>query len=226
MSLFWRKGYTDTSMAEIVAETGMNRYALYGRFGSKRDIFLAALEVYFEQGRQTFEPFMLDPTTPPIARLVRCLALMIEVMDREGTGCFICHVASQESGDDPEIAQAIADYFARIHGAMEITMCHARAAGVLNPALTTGQAAQLLLDAKLAMGVRVRAGLGTEALVQVANATLAALAAPGVLTEADRLSPDAIADAARANPPAKDPDRDPDRDPNQDPDQDADADPA
>ncbi|MEL6264122.1 MAG: TetR/AcrR family transcriptional regulator [Pseudomonadota bacterium] len=181
LDLFWRKGYSETSMAEIVAATGQNRYALYSDFGSKREIFLAALDAYFEQGRAQFEPGMLDESIHPLVRIRDSLALMIEVMETQGSGCFICHVAIDCVSDDPAIERAVGEYFRRILEAVEITMIHAREAGVLNPGLAPAEAAQIFLDAKLSMGVWQKAGGGRPALERIASATLAALAGPGAL---------------------------------------------
>ncbi len=46
MRLFWRKGYLDTSIDDLVSETGVGRSGLYGTFGGKRDLFFAALTRY------------------------------------------------------------------------------------------------------------------------------------------------------------------------------------
>lgn len=52
MQLFWRQGYEATSMAELLAATGLSKSSLYATFGGKRDLFLAALDAYREeQGR-------------------------------------------------------------------------------------------------------------------------------------------------------------------------------
>lgn len=37
--IFWRNGYADTSMEDIVLETGVSRYGLYGTFGNKKELW-------------------------------------------------------------------------------------------------------------------------------------------------------------------------------------------
>ena len=46
VGLFWRHGYTGTSMADIEAATGLKRTSLYNYFGSKDDLIAAALAMY------------------------------------------------------------------------------------------------------------------------------------------------------------------------------------
>ncbi|MEM1382631.1 MAG: TetR/AcrR family transcriptional regulator [Pseudomonadota bacterium] len=178
LALFWRKGYGDTSMAEIVEVTGMNRYALYSTFGNKREIFLAALEVYFEEGRAFFEPMMRDPAVAPLDRIAQGLEASSVKMAADQQGCFICHVAAEHRSDDPKIAAAVTLYFEKIRACMEIPLREAAEAGGLNPALTPECAAQLVFDAKMSMGVHARAGAGDDVMRRIIAATLAALRVP------------------------------------------------
>jgi TetR/AcrR family transcriptional repressor of nem operon len=43
VDLFSSKGYSETSMEDIVKTTGVSRYGLYGTFGNKRELFEQAL---------------------------------------------------------------------------------------------------------------------------------------------------------------------------------------
>ena len=53
VDLFASKGYSETSMEDIVQTTGVSRYGLYGTFGNKRELFEQALEQYAEgMGKQ------------------------------------------------------------------------------------------------------------------------------------------------------------------------------
>src|SRR5215470_7162266 len=46
MEAFWAKGYEGTSLADLVAATGLNKGSLYAAFGDKRRLYLAAIERY------------------------------------------------------------------------------------------------------------------------------------------------------------------------------------
>jgi AcrR family transcriptional regulator len=55
VDLFSSKGYSETSMEDIVKTTGVSRYGLYGTFGNKRELFEQALEQYAEgMGKRSF----------------------------------------------------------------------------------------------------------------------------------------------------------------------------
>lgn len=48
MHAFWRGGYAGTSMAQLVAETGLSTSSLYQAYGSKEDLFRVAFDRYVE----------------------------------------------------------------------------------------------------------------------------------------------------------------------------------
>src|SRR5436189_2827778 len=49
MEAFWDHGYNATSVTELLSEMGLHRGSLYGTFGDKKQLFLAALEKYQDQ---------------------------------------------------------------------------------------------------------------------------------------------------------------------------------
>jgi AcrR family transcriptional regulator len=49
-ALFRQRGYDGTSVTDLEEASGMGRASLYGAFGDKRALFLAALSRYVEQG--------------------------------------------------------------------------------------------------------------------------------------------------------------------------------
>ena len=51
MRAFWKEGWRDTTPQRLVEATGLSRSSLYATFGSKKGLFLAALDLYVEQQR-------------------------------------------------------------------------------------------------------------------------------------------------------------------------------
>ncbi|MBP8218894.1 MAG: helix-turn-helix transcriptional regulator, partial [Aeromonas sp.] len=52
MEAFRAKGYAKTTMQELVAATGLHPGSIYGAFGNKRGLLLAAVDHYVE-GKRT-----------------------------------------------------------------------------------------------------------------------------------------------------------------------------
>ena len=51
---FWRYGYAGTSMDQLAAATGLHKPSLYGAFGDKKKLYLAALDNYLLEVRAEF----------------------------------------------------------------------------------------------------------------------------------------------------------------------------
>ncbi|HSU69175.1 MAG TPA: TetR/AcrR family transcriptional regulator [Tepidisphaeraceae bacterium] len=52
MEAFWEHGYHGTSVSDLLSEMKLNRGSLYGTFGDKKKLFMAALTEYGKQGRE------------------------------------------------------------------------------------------------------------------------------------------------------------------------------
>lgn len=173
--IFWTSGYADASIAEIVKATGLNRYALYSEFGGKRELFLAALDRYYNQCGEKYFAIIGDRAVPPMTRVENVMTEMIEDMAAEDRGCLMCQHAVEVAREDPVIAAAVADYFSQICDGIEAPIREAAEAGALNPNLSSRQAAQIVFDAKMSIGVYARAGADRAQLDRIVAATLAAI---------------------------------------------------
>src|SRR6202789_1981511 len=60
MPVFWKQGFSDTSLQELERATGVNKSGLYTEFRDKEDLFVACLRHYIEsqerRGLLTKEP--------------------------------------------------------------------------------------------------------------------------------------------------------------------------
>jgi TetR/AcrR family transcriptional repressor of nem operon len=64
MLVFWKKGFTETSLADLEQATGAGRQSLYAAFGDKHALFSQVVEFYF----------------------VRVLQPMVDLLDAPGSG--------------------------------------------------------------------------------------------------------------------------------------------
>jgi TetR/AcrR family transcriptional repressor of nem operon len=61
MEAFWERGYHATSVNDLLSEMKLNRGSLYGTFGDKKSLFLAALTEYERQGREAMREILERP---------------------------------------------------------------------------------------------------------------------------------------------------------------------
>ncbi|MEM7337804.1 MAG: TetR/AcrR family transcriptional regulator [Actinomycetota bacterium] len=115
VEVFWRQGYTDTSTAELVEALGVNRKSMYAEFGSKLELFAAALERYNEHHLSV----LMAPLETPDAgvdTIRRAFSAygVIAGGDRWGRGCLLCNTAVERAALDPEIEPYVSAYLDRL----------------------------------------------------------------------------------------------------------------
>ncbi|MDA3624699.1 TetR/AcrR family transcriptional regulator [Saccharopolyspora oryzae] len=101
MDLFWRQGYEATSMQDLVDQLGLGRGSIYGAFGGKRDLYLAAVERYVDDARAG----LLDQLAAPGSSLdaVRAMVrwyVQTSLADDQYKGCLTTNTAVELPGDE------------------------------------------------------------------------------------------------------------------------------
>lgn len=96
MLLFWKKGYYDTSVQDLVDVLGINRASLYDTFGGKKKLFDKAFETYRSTINQGLEYFLNSQENVKSG-----LRLLFEKMidddhsDPDCKGCFIVNTTTE-----------------------------------------------------------------------------------------------------------------------------------
>lgn len=126
---FWRNGYAATSLDDLSAATGLNRPSLYGAFGDKHALYLAALgrsrdEMLSGQARGLANPAPLRETLTAVYAGATAIYLAGEDGPR---GCFLIGTAVTESRTDPEVKAILDDAFRRLDAAFAERFAASRA---------------------------------------------------------------------------------------------------
>lgn len=96
LETFWRSGFEATSLADLVAATGLKKGSLYGAFGDKQSMFCKAIGVYDARYVDSAIAMMADkPGDEAIALLMSLPAEAVRMGDTRG--CFLCNTL-QETG--------------------------------------------------------------------------------------------------------------------------------
>ena len=108
MVLFWEKGYTDTSMANLLEATKLTKGSFYNAFGSKKDLFIKTLLKYDLENRRAVlqELVAMDK---PVQAIERFFDSMIEEcsQDTDKKGCFLINTSLELNSYDKEIQKII-----------------------------------------------------------------------------------------------------------------------
>lgn len=114
-TLFWRKGYNATSVAEILDGADANSGSLYNLFPTKQDLLVAVLEWYVENLEAEVVGPAFERTYDPIERVFAILDGYREAL--LGTdltfGCPIGSLALELHEPDPPVRERLALNFDR-----------------------------------------------------------------------------------------------------------------
>ena len=178
--LFRRLGFAATSTQRLVEHLGINRKSMYAEFGSKQELFEAALERYDKVtvGRN------FGPLETPRAGLTE-VRQVIELFARgatgkaSGLGCLLCNTAVERAAADKATRRFVDRYFERLTDAFENALDNAQCAGEIDLEVDTIAQARFLTSAVLGIAVLVRAKAPpaiVDGAAEVALAHVASLA--------------------------------------------------
>ncbi|RMI42037.1 TetR/AcrR family transcriptional regulator [Streptomyces triticirhizae] len=178
MRVFWARGYDATSTDDLCAATGLGRSSVYNAFGSKHALFTRALTRYMELMNGPQRELLADVELPPLERLRRLVALVIEQdlanRDEEGRGigCLTVNTTVELAARDPEaaalLARDLAERTATLRAVIE--------AGQREGTVSARRPAETLADYlnTVLAGIRVagQRGAGRAELTAIAEAAL------------------------------------------------------
>jgi TetR/AcrR family transcriptional repressor of nem operon len=132
MAAFWTRGYEATSIDDLVEATGIGRGSLYGTFGDKRQLFLAALDRYWN----TVGMEMFAELSDPDAR--HAIERMFDALIRRASnpkfprGCLFTNTSLECPTGGDEIARKIAENMGQQETAIYEVLRKAQADGTLS----------------------------------------------------------------------------------------------
>ncbi len=131
MEAFWARGYEATSMADLMATTGLHKGSLYQAFGDKHALFLSALRRYLQNMRQQ-KNALLNSADTPLGGLKAVVHGMVDIVDGESPcpkGCMAVNALVELAPHDPEVQKIMVDHMQIMRGSMEDVVRRAQTAG-------------------------------------------------------------------------------------------------
>jgi TetR/AcrR family transcriptional repressor of nem operon len=172
---FWEHGYHATSIDVLCEATGLLRGSLYGAYGDKRGILLAALARYSEE-RIARLAGSLDADQPGRQVLRDALLYYVETAAdlNRARACFITNTALELAPLDREVAELIERIFRRMAELWAGAAARARAGGFLAEGLDERTAGNFLLC--VVQGLRVMGKIcDRRELTEIVDMTLRGL---------------------------------------------------
>lgn len=176
MMVFWKKGYFDTSVDDLVAATGVSRYGLYSVFGNKQGLFLAVLDYY--------QRHVIDSVFGGVAgagaSIAEIHAIFVDLIKVAASpagrlGCLMCNSASEVAPHEPEAARKVGAFRKRLSSGFRRALTNALAEDKLPLAFDVEREADFLVGIVHAVSALSRSGSGRKAVENIVSAALQTL---------------------------------------------------
>jgi AcrR family transcriptional regulator len=156
--LFWERGYEATSISDLEQRTGLNRSSLYQEFGSKHELFEAALECYADRVITQLLADLRDDdaTLDTVADLFTRLAKLFRSQTAVATyGCLMVNTTAELAARDERIRPEAANYRDQLRAAFKAALSKAAKHGEID-ANTVAPRAKLLTSTLMGVWLTVR----------------------------------------------------------------------
>ncbi len=133
MATFWRRGYGETSLPDLLKDMGISRSSFYDTFGGKREVFEAALARYEDQ---VINHMVLAVERPgPIREVLRALLddMVAGALADNGRGCLVSNSVAELAPHDDALRPTLSRIMGRVEAALTMRLDQARTAGELAP---------------------------------------------------------------------------------------------
>jgi len=117
LQLFWKSGYTATSIQDLVTHLGINRGSLYDTFGGKKKLFTTALEAYQKRNIESVRSFLAQY---PSAKQGLKALFYNALPNGENNGCLMVNTTTELLPGDEDIKAVLeqnkAHFISLFHG--------------------------------------------------------------------------------------------------------------
>jgi len=102
---FWLKGYSETSLADLLSAMNISRSTFYNNFGDKRQLFKQCLQDYGQQTQQILSMTLLSNSDSGFQMIHRFLNLVLLAPSDElsSRGCLLVNTVAETARVDNEL---------------------------------------------------------------------------------------------------------------------------
>jgi AcrR family transcriptional regulator len=177
-AVFWNLGYAATSLDDLAGATGLNRPSLYGAFGDKHALYMAALQRSRDESLRAMGQML--STEKPLREVLGMLYAAAGRIYRAGEagqrGCFLVGTAVTQAVDDPDARDLLARFVEESDALFADRFTKSRAELALG--IDPEGAAMIAVAALHTLAIRARTGAGEAAMSKVGDAAVALICGP------------------------------------------------
>ena len=177
LNVFWKRGYSATTPADLLEAIGVGIGSFYNAFGSKHALFEKALRRYGDDRVAGLAGWLAK--TGPVRQRINGYFERLAASENEATlrrGCFAANTAAELGRSDPAAMKIVRSTFERMESVLEETLVEGQERGELDDALDAKAVASLLLATLVGITVLAKVDGASARTKRIALAVAALLA--------------------------------------------------
>lgn len=176
MQVFWRNGYENTSMQDLLDAMQLSKSSLYQAFGGKQALFERCIAHYGDDMIGSLRAAL--QVSPSGLGFIR--QFLESVLDEargvsEARGCLVLNTANEFARRNPRIAEAVSQGLDRFHGVLQAAVERAQQEGDIPPKRDAAMLANFLVSSMSGLKTMSKAGAGEDTLRGIVDLSLKAL---------------------------------------------------
>lgn len=176
MTLFRENGYAATSLSDLLNAMGIGRKSLYDTFGSKRALFLKAIEHYSDTVVADLSDSLNNPSEPALENIRSTMRkLSNEHSQKNSSGCLLGVSMAQFRTDDTEVSSVLRSHMGRVEKAYSRAFERAQAEGDLSPHTNVTNLARLFMSIHQGLALIGRVSDSNDVQAGIVEGALATL---------------------------------------------------
>lgn len=175
-AVFWERGYSQTSIGDLVSATGLQPGSLYAAFGNKKGLFLEVIDQY----NQAFIRRIRELRGQDSGALTKIRELLQQIVDEAADGgashgCLTVNALLEMSQHDKDIARRLRAYNAQLRKAFAWLVRDAQAEGDVVTDQDPNELAAFVINNIWGMRVMCKSRPDRASLEAIVTGVLAAL---------------------------------------------------
>lgn len=177
VGVFWAKGFDGTSLSNLFEKVSIPRQSLYNVFGSKEEVFVRALQHYFEH--------MMSPNLAPlnapdadieaIEGYLEAVSTVTTIRGADRVGCLAVNTVIESEDPESPAAKEATRIIRALQSSLLNALKGAERANQLRRGLNLREAAEYLVTTANGMIVQSKAGSSRKQMRNTAQLALNAI---------------------------------------------------
>lgn len=157
-AMFWKDGAGGVSLDQLSAATGLHKPSIYGAFGGRAGLYLAALDAYIDRGAPDVSAALAARPLSEALRAFYKADLDVFCAREHAAGCFLIGTAIDAAVDSDEVRERVDTVFAGLRRTLSRRVEAGLADGDLPADADIEAITEIVFGTHIALAVAARSG--------------------------------------------------------------------